>query len=101
MCTFTPKEFFEAPGVIGTNSVLITQGQQRRVLDTVTTSIYGNPTSSYQTGMNWIQNQQNCCPPCLQQNTLQANAQFIPGGVIFTFGPQQVQSQYTAVPGFA
>lgn len=85
--------------MIGTNSVLITQNQQRRMFDTLTTSVCGNPTTSFQIGGNFAQTQKYCS--CMQQQqqqqpnggVLQADAQLVPGGVVFTFR-QPLQQQY-------
>lgn len=82
--------FIKAPGVIGRNSVLITQGQHKRILDTITTSVHGNPLANFNANFQ----QPQPMNPCLQRNDcyIQANAHFIPGGVIFTFSQNMPNS---------
>lgn len=63
---------FLAPTNFNGQNVLVSQEQQRKIIDTLNTSIVGLPFNT--TPMN--------------HHFMQAQKQFLPGGVIFSFNPQ-------------
>lgn len=63
---------FLGPSNFNGQNVLVSQEQQRKIFDTLNTSIVGLPFES----------------PPMNNHFVQAQKQFVPGGVVFSFNPQ-------------
>ncbi|KAJ8931887.1 hypothetical protein NQ314_015156, partial [Rhamnusium bicolor] len=73
--------FSSAPSNFNGQNVLVSQEQQRKMFDTLNTSIMGLPYDN--------PHQMHPCPG----NCMQAQRQFMPGGVMFSFNSQPLPQQ--------